>query len=266
MKGLSRFVAALATVCTLTTSARSEEVRLYSWPDYFGAKSIEQFTTETGIQVIYDVFDSNDLAETKLLVGKSGYDVVTPNLAPHFARQLTVGIWSPIDRSKLANINNIDPAIAAQLARFDPQGAHAVPWMWGTTGIIYNADKVAKLVPDAPIDLWRLVFDPAVAEKLSACGINMLDDAEQVLGSALIYLGRSINTATAADLAEAVAVVQRIRPFVRRFHSSEYVSGLANGDYCVALGFSGDARIAALRSSEAGKPDMISYSYRARER
>ncbi len=228
---LKRLLAiATATIAAMSSAVAAGEVRLYSWSDYFSAKSIEQFTAASGHKVIYDVFDSNDLAETKLLAGKSGYDVVTPNLSPHFARQLKAGIWAKIDPAGLANLGNIDPAILAQLAKADPGNAHGIPWMWGTTGIVVNLDKVMAILPDAPISSWRLLFDPAIAEKLAGCGINMLDDSEQVLGSALAYLGKSINTATDADLAEAVAVVERVRPFVRRFHSSEYVTGLATGD------------------------------------
>ena len=194
---ISRTPIAAATVLLATASAAlAGDVRLYSWSDYFGAKSIGTFSSESGTKVIYDVFDSNDLAETKLLAGKSGYDVVTPNLSPHFARQLKAGLWGGLDKSKLTNFANADPAILAQLAKVDPDNAHGVPWMWGTTGIIFNADKIKAIMPDAPVDSWRMLFDEALVAKFDTCGIAMLDDGEQVLGSALIYLGKSINTAT----------------------------------------------------------------------
>ena len=257
---LSRKTLAAAAVLLATAGTTSAgEVRLYSWSDYFGAKSIEAFTGQSGTKVVYDVFDSNDLAETKLLAGKSGYDVVTPNLSPHFARQLKAGLWGKLDTSKLKNFGNADPAILAQLAKVDPGNAHGVPWMWGTTGIIFNTEKIKAIMPDAPLDSWRMLFDETLAAKFEKCGIAMLDDGEQVLGSALIYLGKSINTATAADLGEAVALVEKIRPHVRKFHTSEYITGLATGDFCLVLGFSGDAHVAALRSAEGTKPIKIEY-------
>ena len=256
-----RFSAIVGTalVISFATAATAAEVRLYSWSDYFGAKSIDTFTAETGTKVIYDVFDSNDLAETKLLAGKSGYDVVTPNLSPHFARQLKAGLWATFDPKSFKNLGNLDPSIIAQLAKVDPGNDHGIPWMWGTTGIIFNAEKIKAILPDAPVNSWRMLFDPEIVAKFKDCGVAMLDDGEQVLGSALIYLGKSINTATSADLDVATALVDKIRPFVRKFHSSEYTSGLATGDYCLALGFSGDAHVAALRSVEAGKPYAIEY-------
>ncbi len=239
--------------------AQADEIRLYSWSDYIGSKAIPAFTAATGTKVIYDVFDSNDVAETKLLVGKSGYDVVTPNLSPHFARQLAAGIWAPLDKSKLGNIGNIDAGLMRKLADVDPDNVHGVPWMWGTTGIIYNAGKVHDIMPDAPTDSWRLLFDPVIAGKLAKCGIVMLDDAEQVLGSVLISMGKPADTDNEAELAAAVDVLKKVVPFVRKFHSSEYITGLANGEYCVALGFSGDALIAASRSKEGAKGFDIQY-------
>ena len=254
-----KMIAAALVILAMGGKASAGDVRLYSWSDYFGAKSIETFTAASGTKVTYDVFDSNDLAETKLLSGKSGYDVVTPNLSPHFARQLKAGLWAAIDQSKLKNISNADPAILAQLAKVDPGNAHGVPWMWGTTGIIFNTEKIKAIMPDAPVDSLRMLFDEALAAKFEKCGIAMLDDGEQVLGSALIYLGKSVNTATPADIDQAVALIEKIRPHVRKFHSSEYVTGLASGEFCLVLGFSGDAHVAALRSAEGTKPIKIEY-------
>ncbi len=257
----SRLLGFLAAVMTpvIAGPVLADEVRLYSWSDYMGSKAIPAFTSETGTKVVYDVFDSNDLAETKLLAGKSGYDIVTPNVSPHFQRQLAAGLWAPLDKSKLANLTNIDSGILKKIASIDPENAHGVPWLWGTTGIIFNAQKVREIMPDAPVNSWKFVFDPEIISKFKTCGVLMLEDAEQVLGSALIYLGKPADSDNEADIAAAVAVIKKIRPFVQKFHSSEYVDGLANGDYCVVLGFSGDAHVATLRSQEAGNPLDIQY-------
>ena len=257
----SKFAGSLAAALTtvLAAPASAGEIHLYSWSDYMGSKAIPAFTSETGNKVVYDVFDNNDLAETKLLAGKSGYDVATPNVSPHFARQIAAGIWAPLDKSKLANLVNIDSGILEKLSGIDPGNARGVPWLWGTTGIIFNAQKVHEIMPDAPVNSWKILFDPQIVSKFKTCGVLMLDDAEQVLGSVLISMGKPADTGNEADLAAAVDVIKKVRPFVRKFHSSEYTDGLANGDYCIVLGFSGDAHVAALRSQEAGHPLDIQY-------
>lgn len=239
--------------------AAADELKLYSWSDYFGAAPLKAYSAETGTEIVYDIFDSNEIVETKMLAGGSGYDVVTPNLAPHFARQLPAKVWAALDETALPNLKNIDSGIMSQLRKFDTDGLHGVPWMWGTTGIIVNAEKIKAIMPDAPVDSFAMVFDPAIVSKFESCGIVMLDDGEQVLGSALIYLGKDINTASEADIDAAQALVASIRPHVRRFHSSEYLNGLAAGEYCLALGFSGDARVASLRAKEAGNAFTIQY-------
>lgn len=257
---MSKLKIILVTSCVLTgAAAKADELHLYSWSDYFGAKTIEAFTKETGTKVVYDVFDNNDIVETKLLTGNSGYDVVTPNLSPHFARQLGAKVWAPLDAAKLPNMKNIDVGIAEQLTKVDPQGLHGVPWMWGTTGVIFNVEKINEIMPDAPVDSWAMLFDPEIVSKFATCGVVMLDDGEQVLGSALIYLGKNPNTATEAEISEAEALITKIRPSIRKFHSSEYFNGLAAGDYCLALGFSGDARVASLRAAESKQTFKIDY-------
>lgn len=252
---------AFATACLLSTPAAAEEklLYLYSWESYFSASSIAAFEKETGIKVSYDLFDSNDIVETKMLTGKSGYDLVTVNLSPHFLRQLPVGIWATLNRDRLANLGNLDPAVLARGTAVDTDNAHNVPWMWGTTGVGYNVEKVQAIMPDAPVDSLRMVFDPAIVEKFAGCGVGMLDDAEQVLGLALIYLGLDPDTTDKEELDKAVELVAKVRPFVRKFHSSSYVNDLAEGDLCLAIGFSGDMLIASSRAKEAGKPFTITY-------
>ncbi|MBD9373743.1 extracellular solute-binding protein [Rhizobium sp. ARZ01] len=252
---------ALATACLLTTPAWAEEkmLYLYSWESYFSAQSIAAFEKETGIKVSYDLFDSNDIVETKMLIGKSGYDLITVNLSPHFQRQLSVGIWSTLDRDQLSNLGNIDPAVLKRGASVDTDNAHNVPWMWGTTGVGYNVEQVQAIMPDAPVDSLRMVFDPEVVAKFASCGVGMLDDSEQVLGLALIYLGLNPDTTDKDELEKAVEVVAKVRPYVRKFHNSSYVNDLADGDLCVAIGFSGDMLIASSRAKEAGKSYAITY-------
>jgi putrescine transport system substrate-binding protein len=249
--------AALLALGALPASAG--EVRLYSWEAYFGAESIKAFEAESGNTVTYDVFDSNDTVETKILAGQSGYDVVTPNLSPHLARQLPLKAWAELDKSKLANIGNMSPELMAKLDEVDPGNAHAVPWMWGTTGVGHNEEKIRAIMPDAPVDSWRMIFDPEIAAKFKDCGISVLDDAEQVLGSALIYLGEDPDTSDPAVLEKAVELVSKVRPFIRQFHGSSYIAGLAAGDLCVAMGYSGDMLMATNRAKEAGNSFIISY-------
>ena len=256
---LKSLLGGIALLALASATAQAGEVRLYSWEAYFGAESIKAFEKETGNTVTYDVFDSNDTVETKILAGNSDYDVVTPNLSPHLARQLPLNAWAELDKSKLANIGNIAPELMAKLADVDPGNAHAVPWMWGTTGVGHNEEKIKAIMPDAPVESWRMIFDPEVAAKFKDCGISVLDDAEQVLGSALIYLGEDSDTSDPAVLEKAVEVVSKVRPFIRQFHGSNYIAGLAAGDLCVAMGYSGDMLIATNRAKEAGNSFTISY-------
>jgi len=252
---------ALVAACLFASPALSEEkvLHLYSWESYFGPDSVAQFEKETGIKVTYDLFDSNDIVETKLLTGGSGYDVVTINLSPHMQRELPTGVWGTLDKSRLSNLGNLDPAVVARVDEVDKDGAHGVPWMWGTTGVGYNIDKVRAIMPDAPVDSLRMLFDPAIVAKFAPCGVVMLDDAEQVLGLALIYLGLDPDTTDPETLQKAVDVVAKVRPYVRKFHSSSYINDLAEGDACVALGFSGDMHIADIRAKEAKRPFSITY-------
>ncbi len=252
---------ALAAACLFATSVQAEEkiLHLYSWESYFGPGTIEKFEAETGIKVTYDMFDSNDMVETKILTGGSGYDLITINLSPHLRRELPTGVWAKLDKGRLSNLGNLDPALVARVDEVDKDGEHGVPWMWGTTGVGYNVDKVREIMPDAPVDSLRMLFDPEIARKFAPCGITMLDDAEQVLGLALIYLGLDPDTTDPDVLQKAVDVVTKVRPFVRKFHSSSYINDLAEGDACVSLGFSGDMHIADIRAKEAKRPYSIAY-------
>ena len=252
---------ALAATWLFATSAQAEEkvLHLYSWESYFGPGTVEKFEAETGIKVSYDMFDSNDMVETKILAGGSGYDLITINLSPHLRRELPIGVWAELDKSRLSNLGNLDPAVAARVDEVDKGLVHGVPWMWGTTGVGYNVEKVRAIMPDAPLDSLRMLFDPEIVQKFAPCGVTMLDDAEQVLGLALIYLGLDPDTTDPEELQKAVEVVTKVRPYVRKFHSSSYINDLAEGDACVSLGFSGDMHIADIRAKEAKRPYSIAY-------
>jgi putrescine transport system substrate-binding protein len=211
-------------------------VNFYNWSDYIDPTVLEEFTKETGIKVKYDTFDSNDMLETKLLAGRTGYDVVVPT-AYFLARQIKVGVFQKLDKSKLPNLKNAWDEIAARLAAYDPGNQYAVNYMWGTTGIGYNAKKARDaLGADGRIDSWDVMFKPEILAKFKDCGVHVLDAADDVFAAALDYLGLDPNTKSQADLEKAADLIGKVRPFVRKFHSSEYLNALASGEICLALG------------------------------
>jgi len=254
---------ALVTAGTLASVvAQAEEVvRVYNWSDYIAEDTLENFKKETGIRVIYDVFDSNEVVEAKLLSGRSGYDIVVPS--NHFlAKQIKAGAFKPLDRSKLTNFKNLNADLMKLLEKADPGNQYAVPYLWGTNGIGYNIDKVKAAVGEdaPPFNSMELIFNPKYAEKISKCGFAMLDSADDMVPQAMIYLGLDPNSSKAEDYEKAGELLEKIRPYVTYFHSSRYISDLANGDICVAYGFSGDVFQAAARADEAGNGNKIGYS------
>jgi putrescine transport system substrate-binding protein len=239
--------------------AQEKVVRIYNWSDYIDPVILEDFTKETGIKVVYDVYDSNDILETKLLAGSSGYDLVVPT-AYFLARQIQAGIFAELDRSKIPNLANLDPALMERVSKFDPGNAHGVIWMWGTTGFAYNVDKIRERMPDAPVDSWRMLLDPGVVARFADCGVYMLDSGDEGVPTALNYLGLDPNSTAPADLERAQAALLAVRPHIRKFHSSENINALANGDICLAQIYSGDAGIAATRAEEAGNGVKVEYT------
>jgi len=250
---------AASSAAPAAPAAEEKLLNVYNWSDYIDPAVIERFTQETGIEVRYDVFDSNEVLETKLLTGNSGYDVVVPS-AYFLERQIQAGVFRKLDRSKLPNLANLDPDLVQRAARHDPGSEHAVVYMWGTTGIGYDAAKVAKLMPGAPVDSWSLVFDPAVVSKFKDCGVSVLDDPTDMVGTVLLWLGKDPNSQSAEDLALAEEKLLAIRPYIRTIHSSQYIEDLANGEICIAVGYSGDMLQARDRAAEAGKPVDVRYS------
>ncbi|QIR15297.1 polyamine ABC transporter substrate-binding protein [Shewanella aestuarii] len=257
---LSTIALMSATVFASTTLHAEEVVKMYNWSDYIAEDTLANFEKETGIRVIYDVFDSNEVLEAKLLSGRSGYDIVVPS--NHFlAKQIKAGAFQKLDRSKLTNFANLKPDLMKQLQTADPENEHAVPYLWGTNGIGYNIDKVKEVLgEDAPFDSLELIFNPKYAEKIASCGLSMLDSADDMLPQALIYLGLDPNSKNTADYEKAAEVLEKVRPHITYFHSSRYISDLANGDICVAFGYSGDVFQAAARADEAGNGIKIGYS------
>ena len=236
------------------------QVNVYNWSDYIAEDQLKLFQKDTGIKVNYTTYDSNEILEAKLRAGRSGYDVVVPTASPFFVRQLAAGLYRPLDKAKLKNWKNLDPEIMASLAKYDPGNAHAIPWMWGTTGIGYNIAEIRKRLHDAPVDSLKMVFDPAVVAKFADCGVMMLDSATDVLPAALKYLGLDPDSKKTEDLVKAADVVKAVRPFIRKFHSSEYINALAGGDICLVLGYSGDIFQARDRAAKAKDKRDIAYA------
>ncbi|PJA43135.1 MAG: spermidine/putrescine ABC transporter substrate-binding protein PotF, partial [Lysobacterales bacterium CG_4_9_14_3_um_filter_62_6] len=235
-------------------------LNVYNWSDYIAEDTLANFEKETGIKVTYDVFDSNEILEAKLVSGSTGYDVVVPSLT-FLARQIKAGVFMPLDKSKLSNYGNLDPEIMAVIANNDPDNTYAVDYLWGTTGIGYNVDLVKKaLGKDAPVDSWSLVFDPANLAKLHDCGVYMLDTPSEIIPPVLRYLGEQPNSFDPAVIQKAVDVLTKLRPYITQFHSSEYIKALANGDACVAIGWSGDVFQAKTRADEANKGVHVAYN------
>ncbi len=251
----------LASTLLIAAPAAAEgTLNIYNWSDYIAEDTLEKFTAATGIAVNYDVYDSNEVLEAKMLAGNSGYDLVVPT-SDFLQRQIAAGAYQPLDKTKLPNLANMDPDLMDAASAYDPDNAHSVIYMWGTTGIGYNVDKVTEILgEDAPVDSWALVFEPENMEKLSACGVSFLDAPTEILPAAINYAGGDPMTTEAEDFEKAEAVLERVRPYIRYFHSSQYISDLATGEICVAGGWSGEVFIAAARAEEAGNGFAIGYS------
>ena len=251
----------LASIAALATAAAADEVRVYNWSDYIDEDLLTKFEEETGIKLIYDVFDSNEVLETKMLAGGSGYDIVVPT-GGFLQRQIAAGAFQKLDKSKLSNLGNMWDVISSRTATYDPGNEYSINYMWGTTGIGVNVGKVTEILgEDAPINSLSLVFDPANMEKLAECGVHFLDAPTEIVPAALTYAGWDDNDDHSKEaLAKAEEVLLAVRPYVQKFHSSEYINALANGDICVAIGWSGDVLQARDRAAEADNGVEIAYS------
>lgn len=250
-----------ALAAALSTSAVAEEqvLNVYNWSDYVDPAIITAFEEETGIKVNYDVYDSNEVLEAKLMSGGSGYDVVVPTGA-FLERQVKAGIYAEIDRSKLTNYSNLDTVLTEKIARHDPDNKHNVPWAWGTIGLGYNEAMVKeRLGANAELDSLDLIFNPEVSAKLADCGIGILDSPAEVVSVALNYLGLDPNSEKKSDLKKAQNLLSSVRGNYKYFHSSKYISDLASGEICVALGYNGDVLQSQSRAEETGLGQKIEY-------
>ena len=255
-------VYSFVAVLIAAAPAAAEEARLnvYNWSDYIAPDTILKFEAETGIKVTYDVYDGNEVLEAKLVAGNSGYDIVVPSASPFMARQIAAGVYRSLDKSKLPGWKNLDPKILDLVGGADPGNAHGVPYLWSDTGIGFNEKQVhAALGEEAPVDSLALIFDPANAQKLASCGISLLDTPQEVFPATLAYLGLDPKSRDLGDLDKAFTALEKIRPYIRKFHSSQYINDLAGGDLCVALGYSGDVIQARNRAREAGNKVEIGF-------
>ncbi len=251
--------AAGAPSTAVATTDAEKVLNVYNWSDYVDPTVIPAFEKEYGIKVNYDVYDSNEVLETKLLAGHTGYDIVVPS-ASFLQRQIQAGVFQKLDKQLLPNLKNLDPDITHRIELNDPGNQYGVDYLWGTSGVGYNVDKVAARMPQAPVDSFAMFYDPNVIRHFKDCGVSILDAPDEVVGTVLLYLGRDPNSERPEDLKAAERVLLAIRPYVRYINSSKYIDDLANGDICLALGWSGDVGQARVRAQEAGNGVHVRYN------
>ncbi|HTY93155.1 MAG TPA: polyamine ABC transporter substrate-binding protein [Steroidobacteraceae bacterium] len=249
---------ACLVACTGGGTAAEPVLNVYNWSDYIAPGVIEDFERESGIKVNYDVFDSNEVLETKMLMGHSNFDVVAPS-GPFLQRQISAGVYRKLDKSLLPNLKYVDPEVARESAVYNPGNEYGVDYMWITSGPGYNVARIRERMPDAPVDSLRMIFDPSVVSKFKDCGVAMLDTPTEMLGAVLLYLGRNPNSESPQDLKAAEQALLAIRPYIRYVHSSRYIDDLANGEICLAMGWSGDVKQAHDRAVEAGRGVELAY-------
>ncbi len=258
IKSLKKHTAIVMLGLFAASAQAGEEVRIYNWSDYIDQNSVAEFEKETGIKVVYDVYDSNDILEAKLLAGNSGYDIVFPS-ANFMSRQIKAGVFQPLQKDKLTNKKYIWEFIADKIKPFDPDNKYSINYMWGTTGFGINEAKIKEVAPDAPLDSWEMLFNPKYAEKIAKCGIYVLDTTDEMVPAALNYQGKDPNSHDMKDLKGFTEAFKPIRPYIKKFSNSDFIDALANGDICLAVGYSGDVIQAAGRAADAKNGVKIKY-------
>ncbi len=259
MRQFLKKIALIPLLTPLAVGAADETVHIYNWNDYFAEDTLSGFQERTGTRAVLDLYDSNEILDAKLLAGSSGYDLVFPTARPFAARQIKAGIYQPLDKSKLPGLKNLDPEIYISLKDIDPDNKYLVPYMWGTTGLGINVDKVKAALGEEPVASWALVFDPEKAKKLASCGLTLFDDPTEVFAAALVYLGKDPNSRDKQDLQAAQDLIKAVHPYIRYFHTSQVISDLANGDICIAQGYSGDVLQSRDKANEAGNGVKVAY-------
>lgn len=239
-------------------AADDKVVHIYNWSDYIDESVLKDFEKETGIKVVYDVFDSNEMLESKLMAGKSGFDIVVPT-DKFLARQIKAERFQKLDKAKLPNLKNLDQNILKETQKFDPGNEYSIPYTMLTTGIGYNTAKIKERMPNAPVDSWKMIFDPTVVSKFADCGVYVLDTPAELVPAALNYMGEDPNTKDQDVITKAEELLKSVRPYIRKFHNSQYINDLANGDVCLVVGYSGDIFQAQTRAQEAKNGVDIQY-------
>ena len=235
------------------------ELHVYNWADYIGKDTIAQFERTTGIKVVYDTYDADETLEAKMMAGDSGYDAVSTS-TDYFSRQIKAGIYRPLDRALLPNWKNLDPHILAIEAQADPGNRHAMPYLRHVNGFAYNVDMTRARMADAPADSLDMIFKPEIIRHFADCGVTFLDSAEDVLQLALNYLHLDPNTTQPEDYKRAEQLLLAVRPYIRAFDSSEYMNGLANGEFCISMSWSGDYATSRGRARAAGVDVHLAFT------
>ncbi len=262
-------VPALFALCALAAASAADAAKdggkeekvlnVFTWPDYIAPDTIRNFERETGIKVNYDTYDSTEMAEARLLAGRTGYDVVV-HTERYSARLIPIGVYQPLDKSKLPNLRHLDPWVMKWVAEDDPGNRYGVPYLWGTTGFAYNKRLVAKRMPDAPVTSGDMLFNPEVVKRFADCGVTFLDEPTDVIPMALLYLGRDPNSLDPQDLADVEKLLKDVRPYIRYFSSAKMLIDLPNEEVCIAMSWSGDYAQAMMRGQQVGRPVPLAYT------
>ena len=243
----------------LLAADEEKVLNVYNWADYIGTDTIADFEAEFGIRVNYDLFDSGDVVDARLLAGNTGYDVVLHAIR-FSSRLMKIGVFQPLDHAKLTLWENLDPWVLKLMAQYDPGNRYSVPYMWGTTGFAYNVEMVRERMPDAPLGSAAMLFDPEVVAHFADCGVTMLDQGTTVIPLVMLYLGYEPHSVAPAQLAEVEAVLKSVRPYIRYFSSAQFINDLPNSETCVAMAWSGDYAQAQARADEVGADLRLAYT------